>query len=127
MKKNDNKVKQTNDKPLSEISVGIGQRIANRRKQLRLTQEQTSELAGVSHQFFACVERGTKNIRAENVIKLSKALDISTDYILTGVSNDVDRGYIVSLLTPLNETQLKCFEEITKNYLIACGYDEPIF
>lgn len=126
MKKNDNKAKQA-EKPLNEVSVGIGQRIANRRKQLRLTQEQTAELAGVSHQFFACVERGLKNIRAENVIKLSKALNISTDYILTGVSNDVDRGYLVSLLTPLNETQLKCFEEITKNYLIACGYDEPIF
>ena len=104
--------------------LDIGQRIAHRRNQLGLTQEQAAEKAGLSHQFFACVERGLKNMRAESIIKLSQSMDISTDYILLGRSSDIDRNYLVELLKPLNETQLKCMEEIIKNYLIACGYKE---
>ncbi len=106
-------------------SKNIGKRIAHRRNQLGLTQEQAAEKAGLSPQFFSCVESGIKNIRAESVIKLSKAMNISTDYILLGKSNDHDRNYLIELLEPLNEVQLKCMEEIIKNYLIACGYSLP--
>lgn len=114
------------DKDNMTSSLEIGKRIVRRRNQLGLTQEQAAEKAGLSHQFFACVERGTKNMRAESIIKLSKSMDISTDYILLGKSTDMDRSYLLELLVPLNETQLKCMEEIIKNYLIACGYcDSP--
>lgn len=108
-------------------SVNIGKRIAERRNQLGLTQEQAAELSGLSHQFFACVERGLKNMRSESVIKLSLALNVSADYILFGRSNDYDRDYLVKLLEPLDEIQLKCMEEIIKNYLVACGHEEPRF
>lgn len=106
----------------NSVALEIGQRIAKRRKQLNLTQEQAAELSGLSHQFFACVERGLKNIRAENVIKLSKALDVSADYLLFGESTTTDLHNIANLLAPLSELQLKCMEEIIKNYLMACGY-----
>ncbi len=112
------------DSEYKTSSLDIGKRIASRRTQLGLTQEQVAEKAGLSHQFFACVERGLKNMRAESIIKLSKAMDISTDYLLFGKSTDIDRNNLVQLLEPLNETQLKCMEEIIKNYLIACGYRE---
>lgn len=111
----------------NSLSQEIGKRIASRRKQLGLTQEQVAELSGLSHQFFACVERGLKNIRAENVVKLSKALNVSADYILMGKSNHHDHEYLTDLMEPLDELQLKCLEEIIKNYLIACGHDEPKF
>lgn len=106
-------------------ALEIGKRIASRRKQLGLTQEQAAELSGLSHQFFACVERGIKNIKAESVIKLSTALNISTDYILFGRSNCYDRSYLLDMLEPLSEVELKCMEEIMKSYLIACGHLEP--
>lgn len=104
------------------LAVEIGLRIAERRKQLGWTQEQAAEQAGLSQQFFACVERGIKNIRAESIIKISQAMHISADYILTGISSDTDRNYLVEMIAPLDEVQLKCLEEIIKNYLIACGY-----
>lgn len=115
------------EKEVNQVLLAMGERIASRRKQLGLTQEQAAELTGVSHQFFACVERGLKNIRSENVIKLSVALDISTDYILKGESNQTDYNHIASLVKPLDETQLKCLEEIIKQYLIACDYNEQRF
>ncbi|MCL2083566.1 MAG: helix-turn-helix domain-containing protein [Oscillospiraceae bacterium] len=114
-------------KEVNPLAEKIGSRIASRRKQLGLTQEQAAEKAGLSHQFFACVERGLKNIRAESIVKISKAMDISADYILTGISSDIDRSHIMSLMEPLTETQLKCLEEIVRNYLIACGHDKPKF
>ena len=94
---------------------------------LRLTQEQAAELAGLSHQVFACIERGQKNMRAESIIKLSKSMNVSTDYILLGEGSEIDRNYLLELMEPLNEIQLKCLEEIIKNYLVACGYTVPPF
>ena len=104
------------------LAVEIGARIAARRKQLGWTQEQAAERSGLSHQFFACVERGLKNIRAESIIRISKAMDISTDYILLGISSDIDRNYLAGLLEPLDEIQLKCMEEIIKNFVAACNH-----
>lgn len=111
-------------KQKDELAVSMGSRIAARRKQLGLTQEQAAEKAGLTQQFFACAERGIKNIRSESVIKISRALEISADYILTGVSNNLDRNHLTALLEPLDEVQLKCMEEIMKQYLIACGYPQ---
>lgn len=104
------------------LAAEIGSRIARRRKQLGLTQEQAAERSGLSHQFFACVERGIKNIRAESILKISKAMDISADYILTGQSSDVDRTHLLELMEPLDEVQLKCLEDIIKSFATACGH-----
>lgn len=103
------------------MSAEIGRRIAARRKQLGWTQEQAAEKSGLSHQFFACVERGIKNIRAESVIKISQAMDVSTDYLLLGKSSEIDHGRLLDMMEPLSEVQFQCLEEIIKNYLIACG------
>jgi len=71
---------------------------------------------------FACVERGIKNIRAESLLNLTRAMNVSADYILTGKESKVNDGYLSKYLEPLNETQLKRLEEILKNYLLACGH-----
>ena len=47
----------------STLAIEIGRRIAERRKQLGLTQAQAAEKAGLTQQFFASVETGAKNIR----------------------------------------------------------------
>ncbi len=64
--------------------VEIGKRIQNRRKQLGYTQEQLAEKMNVSIQMVSNLERGIKAIRIDNLINLSRILEISTDYILTG-------------------------------------------
>lgn len=47
---------ETND----DLAVEIGRRIAARRNQLRLTQEEAAERAGLTQQFFASVEPAQK-------------------------------------------------------------------
>lgn len=112
-------------KERSALAMEMGARIAQRRKQLGWTQEQAAEASGLSWQFFACVERGIKNIRAESLIKLSKAMNVSADYILTGKQAKVNYEYLLKYMEPLSETQLKYLEEILKNYLLACGHHLP--
>lgn len=107
------------------LATEMGARITARRKQLGWTQEQAAEASGLSWQFFACVERGIKNIRAESLLNLSRAMNVSADYILTGKESKVDYGYLLKYMEPLSEVQLNCLEEIMKNYLLACGYQLP--
>lgn len=109
-------------KEKSQLAIEMGARIAKRRKQLGWTQEQAAEASGLSWQFFACVERGIKNVRAESLLNLSRAMNVSADYILTGKQSKVDYGYLLKYMEPLSEVQLKCLEEILKNYVLACGY-----
>ena len=107
------------------LAMEMGARIAERRKQLGWTQEQAAEASGLSWQFFACVERGIKNIRAESLLKLCCAMNVSADYILTGNSSKVDYKYLTKYMEPLSEKQLTYLEEILKNYLLACGHELP--
>ena len=62
----------------------IGDRICQRRKQLGYTQEQIADKMDVSIQMISNLERGNKAIRIDNLIKIGKILNVSTDYILTG-------------------------------------------
>lgn len=62
----------------------MGKRIVTRRKQLGLSQEELAELADVSPQMISTAERGSKSILSENLLKLSNALGVTADYLLTG-------------------------------------------
>lgn len=62
----------------------MGNRIAQRRKELHLTQEELSEMIGVSSQTISCIELGKKAARPENLAKICSELDVSADYILFG-------------------------------------------
>lgn len=66
----------------------IGCRICHRRKQLGYTQEQLADKMDVSVQMISNLERGNKAIRIDNLIKISNILNVSTDYILTGIQSE---------------------------------------
>lgn len=109
----------------TELAVEIGSRIAARRKELKWTQEEAAERAGLSHQFLACAERGIKGIGAESILKLCKAMDISADYLLAGCMTPAERDYLSQLLAPMSERQRDEVIEIIKHVLSACGYELP--
>lgn len=104
----------------NKLGLEIGARIAQRRKQLGLTQEQAAERADLTQQFFASVEIGAKNIRAKSVIKVCKALDISADYLLMGAVSDIDCERIVNLLKTLDSAHFLQIESIITQ-VIAFG------
>ena len=95
-----------NEKDLQKI----GARIQNRRKQQGYTQETLAEKMNVSIQMISNLERGNKAIRIDNLIKLCKILNISTDYILTGKETMQDISMQASDLAKLSEKDRKMIE-----------------
>ena len=89
---------------------GIGKRIQNRRKQLSLTQEQLAEMMNVSIQMVSNLDRGNKASRIDNLINLSRILDVSTDYILTGKETTEDIQVLTSRIAQLPEKERKMLE-----------------
>ena len=66
----------------------IGNRIRAARKRLNLTQEQASERCDITASYYGNLERGDKIMSVETLIKISKGLNISADYILFGESTE---------------------------------------
>ena len=60
----------------------FGERLRNRRNVLGFTQEFVSDKAGITLRFYQMLERGEKSVSLDTLISLSKALTISTDYLL---------------------------------------------
>lgn len=96
---------------------GIGKRIQNRRKQLSLTQEQLAEMMNVSIQMVSNLERGNKAIRIDNLINLSRILDVSTDCILTGKETTEDIQVLTSRIAQLPEKERKMLEMLVDFYM----------
>jgi len=92
--------------------IEIGQRIATRRKSLSLTQEALAEKAEVTTQFISYAESGKRVMRSENLVKLSTALGVSADYLLTGQIIDKDLLLLAEKLGRLTPEQFHIVEGI---------------
>ncbi len=86
----------------------MGKRIVQKRKQLGLSQEELAARADVSPQMLSTAERGSKSILSENLIKISTALGVTADYLLTGKMVEADADALVKkILSAPKETQTK--------------------
>ena len=98
------------DKDLNAIE--IGKRITECRKMLGLTQEELAEKGDMTTQFVSYAESGKRVIRSENLLKLSKALEVSADYLLTGEIIDKDMFIMSEKLSKLTPKQFKFIESL---------------
>lgn len=99
----------------------IGGRIVERRKELKLTQEQIAERMNVSIQMISNIERGNKAIKIDNLLKLCDILKTSTDYILTGRRTDNDFDHLASKISQLTEPDYKMIEMLV-DYRLQDSY-----
>lgn len=90
----------------------MGSRIALRRKELYLTQEQLAEKMGVSLQTVSCIELGKKAIRPENLVKLCICLNISSEYILYGKRTESQMNDTVSKLSKLPQEEYQTIQAL---------------
>ena len=95
----------------------IGRRIMERRKKLGLTQEALAEKGDVTTQFVSYAEAGKRAMRPENLLKISDALGVSADYLLTGDIVDKDLLLISEKIRRLTPSQLRLVE----NLIDACS------
>ncbi|MCR4645247.1 MAG: helix-turn-helix domain-containing protein [Oscillospiraceae bacterium] len=64
-----------------------GERILNMRKARGLTREKLAEMADISVQFLADIEKGRKNMTVTTLRKLAGALMVTTDSIVNGTES----------------------------------------
>ncbi len=104
---------------MDDLLKQIGNRILHRRKQLRMTQEELSEKAGITPQTVSFAELGKKALRPENIIRVCSALDISTDYLLLGEVNASDHWTLISRISNLHPAQYRHLEDIINSFISA--------
>jgi transcriptional regulator with XRE-family HTH domain len=109
---------------MDDLLKQIGNRILNRRKQLRLTQEELAEKAGITPQTVSSAELGKKALRPENIIRVCSALDISTDYLLLGEINGNDHSMLLSKISDLPPIQYRHLEDIINSFILALNEQE---
>lgn len=95
----------------------MGERIAARRKQLRLTQEELAEAADVTPQTISTAELGKKGLRPANIIKISAALDISPDYLLLGRISSEDISILSQKVSRLSPEQYRHLEDVIDSFI----------
>lgn len=64
--------------------INIGQRIRIEREKLGITRERFAEIVNLSPFYIGQIERGERSMSLDTLAKISKALKISLDYIITG-------------------------------------------
>ena len=64
-----------------EVKKQVGQRLAQARKQARLTQQQVAEKMNILRQAYARYENGIFELNYEQIIMLCKLFDCSSDYL----------------------------------------------
>ena len=92
--------------------VESGNRITERRKGLGWTQEELAEKADLTPQFVSYAESGKRAMRPENLLKLSKALNVSADYLLTGDIVEKDMLILSDKMKNLTPSQVRIIENI---------------
>ena len=66
----------------------VGERVKRRRTELGLTQDELAQKAGISKSFLSDLENGKRNIGAETLLDLGRAMSVSLDFLMTGKDSE---------------------------------------
>lgn len=100
----------------------IGRRIAKRRKDLGLRQNELAELVGISNNYLSSLERGKETPSVDILVKICNALKVTPDYLLLGSmhSNNVQQN-IMDSLRLCEDRDLIIFQEIVELFVERNG------
>lgn len=95
----------------------IGKRLYERRKQLRMTQDELAEQADVTGQTISTAELGKKAMRADTIIRVCNALNISADYLLFGTVSPQDISILSQKISRLSPEQYRHLEDAIDSFI----------
>ena len=87
---------------MSDQNKEVGKRITGLRLERGFTREKLSELADVSVQFLADIEKGRKSMTVATLRRICAALGVTTDYIVNGIEQFSENEHINTLLAALS-------------------------
>ncbi|WP_147354221.1 helix-turn-helix domain-containing protein [Butyribacter intestini] len=92
----------------------VGERIMLLRCDRGYTREQLAELADISDKFLYEIETGKKGFSATTLLNISKALEVSLDYIMTGKGSRKYDEEIVATLEKFKPNTLEMIDRLLK-------------
>jgi CheY-like chemotaxis protein/DNA-binding Xre family transcriptional regulator len=116
-----------------DFKSSLGDAIKNARSDLRITQEELAERAGLHRTYVSDVERGRRNISLENIEKLADALKLSISKLFARAGDGAsDDPFVEILLIEDNEDDaelaVRSFRKakITNVLHVACDGEEAL-
>ena len=94
--------------------ITAGERILQLRTEKRYTREQLAYMADISEKFLYEIENNKKGFSASTLLKLSRALDVSMDYIMIGENVKKSENEIVATLERFRPGTLENIERLLK-------------
>ena len=113
--------KKTEKKPLNVL---IGKRISQARLSSGHTQEWLSEAVGVSLQYISDLERGIVGTSIPTLIKICKALDVSSDSLLFEDKESENLPQVLHKLASFTDEEVRLLERMIDLAQIALHYRE---
>lgn len=101
------------------INVEVGANIRAAREFAGYTQEQLSELIGLTPKTLSAAERGLVGVSLTTIRNICSALSISSDALIFGVAQKGDVGELAERLEQLSPAQLKLVKSTVLNLLTA--------
>lgn len=103
--------------------TSIGKRIKVAREKCGYTQEQLSDIVGVSPMHISVIERGVKPPKLDTFLRIANALGVSADYLLQ--DNLENTGEVVSseiskLVEELPKQEQQLIAHCIKSYIDGC-------
>ena len=97
----------------------IGQRLRQRRTDLKMTREEFAELADISPGYYGQLEVGTSQMSIDTLIKISHSMRLPMEFILFGTGHKKgDPNPIIDMLHICTDRELKLVEKLIKMYLM---------
>ena len=100
----------------------VGKRVRQIRQEKDMSRDDLAQKAELTPKFIYEIENGKKGISSNTLLKLSKALSCSCDYILMGVTRDEDDydmpQFNTRLLKGYNERECRILMEILQLILL---------
>jgi len=97
----------------------IGQRLRQKRTELKLTREEFSELADIGAGYYGQLEVGTSQMSIDTLIKIARAMHLPFEYILFGEGYEKgDAEPVMELLRNCTDRELKLAYKLLKLYLM---------
>lgn len=105
-----------------KLNFDLGQRIKTLRENLNLSRKEMAEMADISEYFLVEIEVGRRGPSNVNLCRIAEILCTTTDYLLTGRTEDSDVTAITTMLAKIEAPLLPGAENLLKGYINSINF-----
>lgn len=95
----------------------IGFRIGEKRRECGLTQEALAAKVNKTAKHISAIENGRSKPNLSTLLKISSALNVTSDYFTLGIFRDKDAKNIIELLKLCRDEDLPIIQDIVQSFV----------